>query len=133
MKSKRPRSVFFYQGKYSNGLLTDSSLWSKIRARHDLDAQVILHFADNFEGVVELPVGILFQHKSAAVLIPLHERADEGTDSVQMTSDLTTAVQRSSLASNLSDFSEDADGAVREGFEVVGGYAGGCFGHFGGI
>lgn len=49
-----------------------------------------------------------------------------------MTSNLPTTVQRPRLASNLCDFSENADGAVREGFEVGGGYAGCCFGHFGG-
>lgn len=40
---------------------TNSPLRSQIRTRHHLDAQIILHFADDFEGVVELPVGVLFR------------------------------------------------------------------------
>ena len=41
------------------GLLTHTSFWPEIRARHHSHAQIILDFADDLDGVVELEVGVL--------------------------------------------------------------------------
>ena len=49
---------------------TNVAFGTQICARHDFDAEVILHFANDFKGVVELPSCVLIdESKSALALV----------------------------------------------------------------
>lgn len=114
---------------------TDTAFGTQIGAREDFDAEVLLDFADDFDGVGVLEMAILSSEHAGAAgsAFGRHQHCLCQADVpwamagiyylVEMQRDGAVGVDGCLFAADLAHFAYDADGAVGELLQVGGGDA----------